>query len=71
MKGGFKMDCRIVKKPAFTVIGSTKVIKNEEGYKECPQFWTEHYEKGNGKYICGMYGICLDDDAPEKDPLSI
>ena len=44
MKGGFEMDCKIIKKPAFTVIGSTKVIKNEEGYKECPQFWTEHYE---------------------------
>ena len=65
MKGGFEMECKIVKKPAFTVVGSAKIIKNEEGYKECPQFWTEHYEKGNGKYICGMYGICLDDGAPE------
>ena len=65
MKGGFEMECKIVKKPAFTVVGSAKIIKNEEGYKECPQFWTEHYEKENGKYICGMYGICLDDGAPE------
>lgn len=65
MKGGFEMECKIVKKPAFTVVGSAKIIKNEEGYKECLQFWTEHYEKGNGKYICGMYGICLDDGAPE------
>ena len=65
MKGGFEKECKIVKKPAFTVVGSAKIIKNEEGYKECPQFWTEHYEKGNGKYICGMYGICLDDGAPE------
>ena len=54
MKGGFEMECKIVKKTAFTVVGSAKIIKNEEGYKECPQFWTEHYEKGNGKYICGM-----------------
>lgn len=65
MKGGFEMECKIVKKPAFTVVGSAKIIKNEEGYKECPQFWTEHYEKENGKYICGIYGICLDDGAPE------
>lgn len=43
------MECKIVKKPAFTVIGSAKVIKNEEGYKECPKFWTNHYANGNGK----------------------
>lgn len=63
MKGGFGTECKIIKKPAFTVIGSAKLIQNEEGYKECPRFWAEHYAKGNGKYICGMYGICMDDDA--------
>ena len=52
MKGGFEMECKIVKKPAFTVIGSTKVIKNEEGHKECPKFWTEHFENGNDKSFC-------------------
>ena len=31
MKGGFEMECKIVKKPAFTVVGSAKIIKNEEG----------------------------------------
>ena len=65
MKGGFEMECKIIKKPAFTVIGSTRMIKNEEGYKKCPQFWTDHYKKGDGKYICGMYGICLDEGSPE------
>ena len=45
MKGGFEMEFKIVKKPAFTVIGCSKTIKNEEGYKECPQFWTDHFEK--------------------------
>lgn len=63
MKGGFEMECKIVKKPAFTVVGCSKVIRNEAGFAECPKFWTEHYQKGNGKYICGMYGICLDDQA--------
>ena len=65
MKGGFEMEFKIVKKPAFTVIGCAKNIKNEEGYKECPQFWTDHFEKGKGKYVCGTYGICLEDGAPE------
>ncbi len=65
MKGGFEMECRIVKKPAFTVIGSARVIRNEDGYRECPRFWDEHYEKGEGQYICGMYGICLEDGVPQ------
>lgn len=65
MKGGFEMECKIVKKPAFTVIGSARVIKNEEGYRECPQFWTDHYAKEKEKYICGTYGICFDDGATE------
>lgn len=65
MKGGFEMNCKIVKKPSFTVIGCSKLIPYNEGYKECPKFWSEHYNKGNGQYICGMYGICVDENTPE------
>ena len=28
MKGGFEMDCKIVKKSAFTVVGNAKIFKN-------------------------------------------
>ena len=42
MKGGFDMECKIVKKAAFTVIGSAKIIKGVDGFKECPKFWNEH-----------------------------
>ena len=42
MKGGFEMECKIVKKAAFTVIGSAKIIKDCDGFKECPKFWDEH-----------------------------
>lgn len=56
MKGGFEMECKIVKKPAFTVVGSAKIIKNEEGYKECPQFWTEHYEKET----VSIFVVCME-----------
>lgn len=38
MKCGFEMECNIVKKPAFTVIGSAKIFKNDEGFDKCPQF---------------------------------
>ena len=37
-KGGFEMECKIVKKAAFTVVGSAKIIKNEEGYKDAHNF---------------------------------
>lgn len=61
MKGGFDMECKIVKKSAFTVIGSAKIIKGGDGFKECPKFWDEHFRKGDGKFICGMYGVCIDE----------
>ena len=61
MKGGFDMECKIVKKAAFTVIGSAKIIKGGDGFKECPKFWDEHFASGDGKFICGMYGVCIDE----------
>ena len=60
MKGGFDMECKIVKKAAFTVIGSAKIIKDCDGFKECPKFWDDHFASGDGKFICGMYGVCID-----------
>ena len=60
MKGGFDLECKIVKKAAFTVIGSAKIIKGADGFKECPKFWNDHFASGDGKFICGMYGVCID-----------
>lgn len=60
MKGGFDMECKIVKKAAFTVIGNAKIIKGVDGFKECPKFWNDHFASGDGKFICGMYGVCID-----------
>lgn len=64
MKGGFEMECKIVKKASFTVVGMSKIIKMEDGYKECPAFWDELIEKGVNNYLAGTYAICIDDDAP-------
>jgi AraC family transcriptional regulator len=62
MKGGFEMDVKIVKKSAFTLVGYSKLIGYEEGYAECPKFWNEHFMSGRGETICGIYGVCIDDD---------
>lgn len=65
MKGGFEMNCKLIKKPSFTVIGCSKLIQYNEAFKECPKFWNEHYDNGNRQYISGMYGICIDEDTPK------
>ncbi len=55
------MDYKIVKKDSFTVLGAVREFDYENCKKEIPEFWKEHYAKGNGKYVCGMFGINLDE----------
>ncbi|MDD6571235.1 MAG: AraC family transcriptional regulator [Thermoflexaceae bacterium] len=61
MEGGYIMDYKIVKKEAFTVLGVTKTFAYENAKKKIPEFWKEHYAKGNGQYVCGMFGINIDE----------
>ena len=37
----------------FTVIGFSIVIKNEEGYKKCPEFWNEQYAQRFARLFLG------------------
>lgn len=60
LEGGYIMDYKIVEKEAFKVIGASKMFNGETSYKNIPAFWTQHYQSGNGKYICGMYGVCIE-----------
>lgn len=61
MEGGYLMDYKITKKEEFTVLAVSKTFKYENCKKEIPLFWQEHFQKGNGKYVCGMYGINIDE----------
>lgn len=61
LKGGYIMDYKIIEKDAFTVMGVSKVFNYENAGKEVPEFWTEHYQEGKGEYVCGMYGVCIDE----------
>lgn len=67
LEGGYLMDYRIVKKGEFTVIGVSKQFNYEGAKQDIPQFWKEHYEKGNGKYVCGMFGINMDEKMGNED----
>ncbi len=61
LKGGYTMDYKIIEKDAFTVMGVSKVFSYENAGKEVPEFWMEHYQAGKGEYVCGMYGINIDE----------
>lgn len=61
LKGGYLMNYKIVYKESFTVLAVSKKFDYENCKQEIPKFWQEHYAKGNGKYICGMFGINIDE----------
>ena len=60
LKGGYIMNYKIEKKECFTVIGASKNFSYENCKTEIPKFWNEHFANGNGKYICGMFGVNID-----------
>lgn len=61
LKGGYLMNYKIVDKESFTVLAVSKKFDYENCKQEIPKFWQEHYAKGNVKYICGMFGINIDE----------
>ena len=61
LEGGYLMDYKIEKKDAFTVIANAKTFPYEGAKEAVPQFWQEHFKTGKGKYICGVYGINIDE----------
>ena len=67
MEGGYIMDYKIVKKEEFTVLGASKTFRYENAKEEVPKFWQEHYTTGNGKYVCGMFGINIDEQMGEDN----
>ena len=61
LKGGYIMNYKIEKKESFTVLAVSKKFDYETCKQEIPKFWDEHYAKGNGRYVKGMFGINIDE----------
>lgn len=61
LKGGYLMNYKIIDKESFTVLGESKKFEYENCKQEIPLFWQEHYAKGHGKYVGGMFGINIDE----------
>ena len=62
LEGGTMLECKIVEKAQFTVMGKARSFDVETAYTEIPKFWDEHKESGETDIVDGMYGICLDND---------
>lgn len=62
LEGGYLMDYRITQKEAFTLRGVSKVFRYDTAFDEIPGFWAEHVGSGEGRAVCGMYGVCLEGD---------
>jgi len=60
------MSIKIIQKSNFTVVGYSKRFKNNEGYKECPKYWKEHYSLKRNEFVEGKFGICFSDDPKGK-----
>ncbi len=67
LEGGYSMDYRIVKKESFAVMGASKRFSYEKAKSEIPEFWAEHFKKGGGKYVCGMFGVNIDENMGGSD----
>jgi len=67
LEGGYIMDYKIVEKDSFTIMGVSKVFKYDSATTEIPQFWAEHYQTGKGKFVCGMYGINIDESMGSEE----
>lgn len=61
LEGGYFMDCKIMKKDAFTVLADAKTFPYEGAKALIPQFWQEHFASGKGASVCGKFGINIDE----------
>ena len=61
LEGGSIMDYKILEKDSFTILGASKIFTHDSAQVEIPLFWAEHFQSGKGQFVCGTYGICIDE----------
>ena len=60
--GDIKMDIKIEKENAFTIIVKTKYFSEETSFEDVPKFWDEFYEKGYQNVVPPMLGVCFNNN---------
>lgn len=81
IKGGQQMEYKIVKLPAFRIVGIEKRFTVDTGYEKIPQFWSEvvkkicspnYVEKGLVESCAiGQFGLCVNDNPCGSDFLYV
>lgn len=61
LDGGLVMEYKIVEKPAFKVMGVSRMFSYESANTDIPKYWEEIYISAKVKPVMGMYGICYDE----------
>lgn len=69
LEGGTMMEYKIVEKAAFTVMGKSKMFNADTCYAEIPKYWEEHLSEGEGRTVCGLYGVCLNGEGKDFEYL--
>ena len=67
LEGGSIMDCKILKKSAFTVLCTARKFTYDEAMAKVPAFWNEHMQSGKNKVVHGEYGINIDENMGSKE----
>lgn len=62
LEGGYMMDYKLSEKEAFTVMGISKVFRYDKAFEAIPRFWAEHLKAGKAQAVCGMYGVCIEEN---------
>lgn len=62
LDGGNTMEYRVEEKPAFRVMGVSKIFSYETANADIPQYWDEIHVQTAVKPVEGMYGICFDEE---------
>lgn len=61
LEGGTVMEYRIEQKPAFKVMGISRMFSYETANVDIPKYWDEVHIHTEEKSVMGMYGICFDE----------
>ena len=56
------MEYKIVEKPAFKVMGISRMFSYESANTDIPKYWDEVHISAKVKPVMGMYGICFDEE---------
>jgi len=65
------MDCKIMKKEAFTVLCRAKTFKYEEGATAVPRFWAEHCAAGGRDPATIEFSAAVGGDVGSTDPAAV